>query len=78
MSKISYLKILTPNRMLNKKSSGTATPKRFVYSQSGAREGRGRVEEKAKYSPYTGSNLDPEAVARHVKLVRRQHFMDRH
>ena len=75
MSQISYLKICTPNRLLNKKTS--TGPKHFVYTQGGLKPGEGRRVEKAKYSPYSGSNHDPEALKRHIQLVRRQHFMDR-
>ncbi len=80
-SKISYLKIVSPHRLIlagSEGSAGRATKKHFVFRDGSLQEGSGKQHDKSgTVSGYTGSNLDPEAVARHIKNVRRMHFMDR-
>lgn len=85
-SKLGYLKIVTPHRAGSSSASTTSS------SGSGggryiSRDGKliridqaedvGAHMEKAKYSNWTGGNLDPDDVARHQRNLRRFQFMDR-
>lgn len=69
-SKLAYLRMITPTPRVEKgQSTGT-----FVYRDGELQAGRGRDPGGARHSAYDGSNLDPEAVARHQRLIDRQHF----
>ncbi|KAG9415897.1 hypothetical protein AC1031_000283 [Aphanomyces cochlioides] len=67
-SKISYLKIVSPKR------TPQSSPQRFVYKDGQRLDSHGMdSESNAKYK-----TTDFDAMMkRHVKLIRRQHFMDR-
>ncbi|ETV97905.1 hypothetical protein H310_09224 [Aphanomyces invadans] len=67
-SKISYLKIVTPKR------APQTSPQRYIY-KDGKRLDPGCIDQSTNATIKT---VDFNAMMeRHVKLVRRQHFMDR-
>lgn len=71
-ARLSFLKMMTPKGLHRDEGEGT----RFVY-QDGERiaiDGPGRMPDKAKWSNWTGSNMDPDSVSRHNRSINRAGF----
>lgn len=70
-SKLDYLRVLSTYRPEAKIES-----QRFVYRDGEVVEGTSSVRDRRHYRDNT--KVDPDDLARHQRLVRRQHFQDRH
>jgi len=67
-AKLSYLKIVTPKSIRGTKASKT----KFIMKDGKLVEGSAQSDKKA-----FKSGVDPDDLARHHHLMRRQYFMDR-
>eukprot|EP00937_MAST-01D_sp_MAST-1D-sp2_P004048 g4048.t1 len=73
---VSYLKIVTPKSKFEgsgKRAGADAGTKQYVYTKDGVLEGAAAATAKIPLSDRDYS----DAVQRHTRSVRRQHFMDR-
>lgn len=69
-SKLAYLRMITPT-LRGELGEGAGT---YVFRDGRMQQGRAGVEAGARYSAYDATNLDPESLSRHHRLVERQHF----
>uniref|UniRef100_A0A7S2S2D5 Complex 1 LYR protein domain-containing protein n=1 Tax=Rhizochromulina marina TaxID=1034831 RepID=A0A7S2S2D5_9STRA len=73
-SRLSFLKMVTP-REYHRLGGQQSTY--YVY-QNGKRldDGSARTQDRARHSNWTGSNMDPDSVAKHQHLLNRAGFQD--
>jgi hypothetical protein len=69
-SKLAFLKMITPTPT-SEMGGNTGT---FVFRDGKVQDGRAGAVSGARHSSYDATNLDPDQVARHQRLVDRQHF----
>ena len=68
--RIAYLRMTTPRRPASQKGRTSN-----VY-RNGEKVDAARERDKAKWSNWDGSNMDPDSVARHNRSLRRAGFRD--
>ena len=68
--RIAYLRMTTPRRPASQKGRTS-----IVY-RNGEKVDAARERDKAKWSNWDGSNMDPDSVARHNRSLRRAGFRD--
>ena len=69
--RVAYLRMTTPRRARQQRGAS-----RVIYGADGSKKTVGTARDKAAYSNFDGSNLDPDAVARHNHTLRRAGFRD--
>mmetsp|Transcript_35436 Transcript_35436/g.47847 ORF Transcript_35436/g.47847 Transcript_35436/m.47847 type:complete len:146 (-) Transcript_35436:433-870(-) len=78
-SRLSFLKMMTPTTIhRTARGEGKQQIQRFMYKDGErfAYDGSGKLPDKARYSNWTGSNMDPDSVAKHQNLLNRAGFRD--
>jgi len=69
-SKLAFLRMVTPTPR-GEMGAGTGI---YVMRDGQLRQGRADAVSAARHSAYDATNIDPDALARHRRLVERQHF----
>jgi hypothetical protein len=69
-SKLAFLKMITPTP----RGEIGASTGRYVFRDGEMHQGQAIAHQGARHSAYDATNLDPEAVSRHHRLIERQHF----
>lgn len=70
-SRVAFLRMTTSQR--RRSQSGKT---RVIYGADGTKRDVGTARDKAKYTNWDGSNMDPDSVARHNHSLARMGFRD--